>query len=100
MDLKAVDGLSAQIPSVCSYQQMSTTTQHLPIRESGSREKEEETLSSSHGTCIFKQGDEIKRFREAPAFCHSERKGMTDVVTHICNPSTCAAEAGGGPSQI
>ena len=87
MDLKAVDGLSAQIPSMCSYQQMSTTTRHLPISEV-SRDKEEEAISSSHATCIFKWGDEIQRFWEAPAFFRIETKRMTDVVTHIYNAST------------
>lgn len=68
---------------------------HLPRSKSGSREKEEEAISGSHGTCIFKWGDGIKRFREAPVFFHIGIKGMTDVVTHIYNPSTCMAEAGG-----
>lgn len=91
-----MDGISAQIPSVYSYQQMSTTTEHLPIRESGSIEKEEGPISSSCETCIFKWGDEIKRFGGAPAFFHIEKKkGMTDEVTHIYNPSTCVAEVGG-----
>lgn len=96
-----MEGISAELPSMSSHQQMSTTAKHLPITESGSIDKEKDTIYSSHGTCILFWSDAIKRLRKTLALFHMEIKEMTGVVAYICNPSTSVipwmVEAGGSP---